>query len=385
MLILLGALFLAFLLFGLALVFWMQRIALGAEKRMQTAFQSLSYEVMERSSRSFLDLAKTALEKTHEAGKSELELRHQSFEALVKPLKESIKSIGEHQRELEKRRESSYASLNKQIDSLVQSERQLRQETSHLSSALRSPPVRGAWGQVHLRRVVELAGLLNQCDFQEQTTFESEGKILRPDLVVNLPGDRQIIVDAKTPLNAYMEAADTQDEPQRIRLLESHASQVRKHLRELSQKDYWKKFNLSPEFVILYLPAESFFSAALQMDPMLIEAGAAQNIIIATPTTLIAILRAVAHSWKQEALSKNAEEIARLGQELHERLQVLSDHWSKVGRSLGTAVESYNQAVSSMESRVMVSARKLKDHGAAPLGNKELLSVDPIDKLIRSP
>ena len=385
MLILLGALFLAFLLFGLALVFWMQRIALGAEKRMQTAFQSLSYEVMERSSRSFLDLAKTALEKTHEAGKSELELRHQSFEALVKPLKESIKSIGEHQRELEKRRESSYASLNKQIDSLVQSERQLRQETSHLSSALRSPPVRGAWGQVHLRRVVELAGLLNQCDFQEQTTFESEGKILRPDLVVNLPGDRQIIVDAKTPLNAYMEAADTQDEPQRIRLLESHASQVRKHLRELSQKDYWKKFNLSPEFVILYLPAESFFSAALQMDPMLIEAGAAQNIIIATPTTLIAILRAVAHSWKQEALSKNAEEIARLGQELHERLQVLSDHWSKVGRSLGTAVESYNQAVSSMESRVMVSARKLKDHGAAPLGNKELLSVDPIDKLVRSP
>ena len=385
MLILLGALFLAFLLFGLALVFWMQRIALGAEKRMQTAFQSLSYEVMERSSRSFLDLAKTALEKTHEAGKSELELRHQSFEALVKPLKESIKSIGEHQRELEKRRESSYASLNKQIDSLVQSERQLRQETSHLSSALRSPPVRGAWGQVHLRRVVELAGLLNQCDFQEQTTFESEGKILRPDLVVYLPGDRQIIVDAKTPLNAYMEAADTQDEPQRIRLLESHASQVRKHLRELSQKDYWKKFNLSPEFVILYLPAESFFSAALQMDPMLIEAGAAQNIIIATPTTLIAILRAVAHSWKQEALSKNAEEIARLGQELHERLQVLSDHWSKVGRSLGTAVESYNQAVSSMESRVMVSARKLKDHGAAPLGNKELLSVDPIDKLIRSP
>ncbi len=385
MFILMGALFLAFLLFGSALVFWMQRIALGAEKRMQTAFQSLSYEVMERSSRSFLDLAKTALEKTHESGKSELELRHQSFEALVKPLKESIKSIGEHQRELEKRRESSYASLNKQIDSLVQSERQLRQETSHLSSALRSPPVRGAWGQVHLRRVVELAGLLNQCDFQEQTTFESEGKILRPDLVVNLPGDRQIIVDAKTPLNAYMEAADTQDEPQRIRLLESHASQVRKHLRELSQKDYWKKFNLSPEFVILYLPAESFFSAALQMDPMLIEAGAAQNIIIATPTTLIAILRAVAHSWKQEALSKNAEEIARLGQELHERLQVLSDHWSKVGRSLGTAVESYNQAVSSMESRVMVSARKLKDHGAAPLGNKELLSVDPIDKLVRSP
>ncbi len=384
MLILVLALLFSFLLFGGVLLYWMHKNSLDAEKRMQTAFQSLSYEMMERNSKSFLDLAKTALEKTQEAGKSELELRHQSFEALVKPLKESIKTIGEHQRELEKKRESSYSSLNKQIDSLVQAERQLRQETTQLSSALRSPPVRGAWGQVHLRRVVELAGLLNQCDFQEQTSFEKEGKLLRPDLVVNLPGKRQIIVDAKTPLNAYLEAADCQEESRRIRFLQTHASQVRKHLRELSQKDYWKKFDLSPEFVILYLPAESFFSAALQMDPMLIEAGAEQNIIIATPTTLIAILRAVAHSWKQESLSKNAEEIARLGQELHERLQVLSEHWGKVGRSLTTAVDSYNQAVSSMESRVMVSARKLKEHGAAPLNNKELLTLDPVDKLVRS-
>lgn len=363
---------------------WAKHNMANAEKRMQTAFQSLSYEMMERNSRSFLDLAKTALEKTQESGKAELELRHKSFEALISPLKESIKTVVEHQHELEKKRESSYVSLGKQIDSLVQAERQLRQETSQLSSALRSPPVRGAWGQVHLRKVVELAGMLNQCDFEEQTTLEAEGKILRPDLIVRLPGERQIAVDAKTPLNAYLEAADSSDEPSRMRLLQTHASHVRKHLRELSQKDYWKRLDPSPEFVILYLPAESFFSAAVQIDPTLIEAGAEQNIIIATPTTLIAILRAVAHSWKQEALSKNAEQIARLGQELYERLQTLSEHWSKVGRSLTTAVESYNQAVASMESRVLVSARKLKDHGAAPLGNKELISLEPIDKLVRS-
>lgn len=357
-------------------LFWIWR----AEKRMQTSFQSFSYEIMERNSRSFLDLAKTA----QESGKADLDLKHQSFEALIAPLKDSIKTIGEHQRELEKRRESSYASLGQQIDSLLNAERLLRQETAQLSSALRSPPIRGAWGQVHLRRVVELAGLLNQCDFEEQMTFATEGKILRPDLVVHLPGERQIVVDAKTPLNAYLEAADSRDEAHRLRSLETHAVQVRKHMRELSQKDYWKSLDLSPEFVILYLPAESFFSAAVQIDPSLIEAGAEQNIIIATPTTLIAILRAVAHSWKQEALSKNAEQIARLGQELHERLQTLSEHWTKVGRSLSTSVDAYNQAIASLESRVLVSARKLKDHGAAPLGNKELLPLDQIDKLVRS-
>ncbi len=374
MLFIIAALFI--LLFSAVAFFWVK----NTEKRMQTTFQSLSYEIMERNSRSFLDLAKAALE----PGKADLDLKHQSFEALVGPLKESIKAIGEHQRELEKRRESSYASLGQQVDSLLHAERLLRQETAQLSSALRSPPIRGAWGQVHLRRVVELAGLLNQCDFEEQMTFATEGKILRPDLVVHLPGDRQIVVDAKTPLNAYLEAADSRDEGQRIRFLETHAGHVRKHMRELAQKDYWKSLELSPEFVILYLPAESFFSAAVQIDPSLIEAGAEQNIIIATPTTLIAILRAVAHSWKQEALSKNAEQIARLGQELHERLQTLSEHWTKVGRSLSTAVDTYNQAVASMETRVLVSARKLKDHGAAPLGNKELLPLEQIDKLVRS-
>ena len=361
--------------FFVSLLIWMR-------KSMQTAFQSVSFDVMERSSRSFFDLARATFEKAHDGAKADLDLKQKTFESLVAPLRETMKSLEEHQRELEKRREGAYASLNKQMEGMIQIESELRKETQQLSMALRSPPARGAWGQVHLRRVVELAGLLNQCDFTEQTSHETEGKILRPDLIVHLPGERHIVVDAKTPLNAYLEAQETSDSAQRERLLETHAKELRKHMRDLSQKDYWKRYDLSPEFVVLFLPAESFFSAALQMDPSLIEAGAEQNVIVATPTTLIAILRSIAHSWKQEAISKNAEQIAMLGQELYERLSVLSEHWSRVGRSLASSVEAYNQAIASLESRVLVPARKLKEHGAAP-ANKEIAVLEPIDKLVR--
>ncbi len=368
--------------FFVSLAVWMRKSMQDTERRMQTTFQSLSYEVMERSSRSFLNLAQATFDKTHEGAKADLELKQKTFESLVAPLRETMKSLEEHQRELEKRREGAYASIGKQIEGMMQMESELRKETQQLSMALRSPPARGAWGQVHLRRVVELAGLLNQCDFTEQTSHETEGKVLRPDLIVHLPGKRHIIVDAKTPLSAYLEAQETSDASQRVRHLETHAKELRKHMRDLSQKDYWKRYDLSPEFVILFLPAESFFSAALQVDPSLIENGAEQNIIVATPTTLIAILRAVAHSWKQEAISKNAEQIAMLGQELYERLSVLSEHWNRVGRSLASSVEAYNQAIASLETRVLVPARKLKEHGAAAL-NKELAALEPVDKLIR--
>lgn len=351
------------------------------EERMKTSFQSLSFEVLEKSHRTFLELARSTLEKTQEGAKADLELKHKSIESLIEPLKETMKSLESHQRELEKRREGAYASLFKQVEGMMQMESELRKETAQLSVALRSPPVRGAWGQVHLRRVVELAGLLNHCDFTEQTSHETEGRLLRPDLIVHLPGERHIIVDAKTPLHGFLEALEG-NESSRDRQLEIHAQHLRKHMRDLSQKDYWKRFDLSPEFVVLFLPAESFFSAALQVDPTLIEIGAEQNVILATPTTLIAILRAVAHSWKQEAISKNAEEIALLGQELFERLCTLSEHWNKVGRSLAASVDAYNQAIASLESRVLVPARKLKDHGAAPL-NKEIPILDSIDKLIR--
>lgn len=377
--------FCALILFGLILgiFFWIKDSSVKMEQRMKTSFQSLSYEVMERSSRTFMDMARSTFDKAQEGAKADLDFKQKSIESLVGPLRETLKSLEEHQRELEKRREGAYASLTKQIEGMMQVESDLRKETTQLSMALKSPPARGAWGQVHLRRVVELAGLLNQCDFTEQTSHEEEGKLLRPDLIVHLPGLRHIIVDAKTPLTAYLEAQDATDETLRMAKLQIHASQVKKHMRELSQKDYWKRYDLSPEFVVLFLPAESFFSAALQIDPSLIEIGAQQNVIVATPTTLIAILRAVAQGWKQEMISKNAEQIALLGQELYERLCVLSEHWNKVGRSLTSSVEAYNQAVASLESRVLVPARKLKEHGAAPM-NKELAHLEPIDKLIRN-
>jgi DNA recombination protein RmuC len=366
----------------LVMVAWVRRTTVDLEQRMKTSFQSLSYEIMERSSRTFLDLAKSTFERAQEGAKADLELKQQNLESLIVPLRETMKSLEEHQREIEKRREGAYASLFKQVEGMMQLETDLRKETAQLAMALRSPAVRGAWGQVHLRRVVELAGLLNHCDFTEQTSHESEGRLLRPDLIVHLPGSRHIIVDAKTPLIAYLEAQELESEGARATKMQMHASLLRKHMRELSQKDYWKRYDLCPEFVVLFLPAESFFSAALQMDPTLIETGADQNIIVATPTTLIAILRSIAHSWKQDAISKNAEQIALLGQELYERLAVLSEHWNKVGRSLSTAVDAYNQAIASLESRVLASARKLKDHGAAPQ-NKELTFLEPIDKQAR--
>ena len=351
-------------------------LALGIfflEKRMRTAFQSLSFEMMERNQRTFFALAKDSFDKE----KSEIEQKQKSFEALLGPVRESMQSIHMHQRE-------ESVSIKQQIKGLIESETRLRQETAQLASALRSPPARGAWGQVHLRRVVELAGLVNQCDFEEQiSSTDLDGKVRRPDLIVHLPGKRQIIIDAKVPLTAYMEAAELEDPEARRLKMGAYAGHLRRHVRELSQKDYWKRFELSPEFVVLFLPAESFFSAALQTDPTLIEIAAEQNLIFATPTTLIALLRVVAQAWKQEALSKNAEQIARLGQELYERLTTLTEYWSKVGKSLNTSVEAYNQAVSSLESRVLVSARKLKDHGAAPVKG-ELEHPEPIDKIARS-
>jgi DNA recombination protein RmuC len=325
---------------------------------MKNEFKAMSLDALEKNGKQFMNLA----------------------DATLQPLKESMKLLNEHQRELEKRREGAYGALSKQIEGLVLSEKELRTETTRLVQALKSPQIRGSWGEVHLRRVVELAGLINHCDFYEQKTFEGYGRILRPDLIVRLPGQRQIAVDAKAPLNAYLEAADLEDDAARKLKLQEHAAAVRKHIKDLSSKEYWKQLDPAPEYVILFLPAEAFFSAALQADPALIEVGADQNIIVATPTTLIAILRAVAHGWKQESLSKSAREIARLGQELYERVGTLCEYWNKVGKSLNSAVEAYNQSIASLESRVLVSARKLKESGALI---KELPQVEPIEKVAR--
>jgi DNA recombination protein RmuC len=363
---------------GLSL--WLQRRLDGMKGEMVESFKAHSYEVMERSSKSFLGLAEAHLSKYQEGAKADLEGRQKAIEATLEPLKTVMKQLDVQQREMEKRREGAYSSMQKQIEQMMASDRELRHETSQLVASLRSPQIRGSWGQVHLRRVVELAGLLNQCDFSEQVSMQNEGKTLRPDLVVRLPGDRQIVVDAKTPLNSFIDAADLLDEGEKKRKLLDHAASIRKHIKDLSSKEYWKAFDLSPEYVILFLPAESFFSAALQVDPTLIEVGADQNVIVATPTTLIAILRAVAFGWKQESLSKSAKEISRLGGELYDRLGIVCEHWGKVGRQLGSAVESYNQSVASLETRVLVSAKKLKEFGGI---TKELPEPEQIEKLTR--
>lgn len=302
-------------------------------------------------------------------------------DATLKPIKESMKELNELQRDLEKRREGAYSALSKQIEGLILSEKELRAETLRLSQALQSPQIRGSWGEVHLRRVVELAGLLDHCDFLEQKNISSEGRVLRPDLVIHLPNERKVAVDAKTPLRAYLEAAEVQDDRLYREKLQEHALNLKKHMKELSLKEYWKQFDTSLEYVILFLPAEAFFSAALQADPGLIEMGATQNIIVATPTTLIAILRAIAHGWRQESLSKSASQIAEIGEELYDRLLRLSEYWNRVGKTLNQAVDAYNQSVASFESRVLVSARKLKETGSF---SKELPQQVQIEKITRS-
>ena len=366
-----------------ALCFWMMKKQELTKEQMAESFKALSFDVLEQNTKSFMNLANTQLEKYNEGARTELAGRHKDIETVLDPIKAVMNQLKEEHREMEKRREGSYSALQKQIDMMLVSDREMRQETSQLVRALRSPNMRGSWGQLHLRRVVELAGLVNQCDFAEQFTATSNdtGKVIRPDLVVRLPGQRQIVVDSKTPLDAYLEAQESQDEHRQKAKLIEHAASLRKHIKDLSGKEYWKGIDLSPEYVILFLPAEAFFSAALQTDPTLIELGASLNVIVATPTTLIAILRAVAFGWKQEGLSKSAAEIAKLGGDLYDRLGLLCEYWNKVGKQLGSAVESYNQSVASLESRVLVSAKKLKDYTGAL---KELPLPEQIDKLTKA-
>ncbi len=369
------------LLFFVGLLLAFQKKTKDTKKELEKSFKALSFEILEKNSRMFLDLAKTSLEKHHESSKQELDARQKTMQETLKPFQESLKQLDTHQRELEKRREGAYGALSKQLEEMQKAEKDLRKETAQLSSALRSPQVRGSWGEIHLRRVVEIAGLLNHCDFFEQKSFDSEGKIWRPDVVVRLPGNRYIAIDAKTPISSYLDASEIHEETLRKKKLQDHAQGLRRHIKELSAKEYWKQLEASPEYVILFLPAEAFYSAALETDPKLIEIGADKNIIIATPTTLIAILRAVAFTWKQESFSESAKEIAHLGQELYNRIGTVCEHWNKVGRNLNTSVDAYNQSVSSMQSRVLVTARKLKETGAISAEINEPVLIEKLAKV----
>ena len=349
----------------------------------ESAFKALSADALARNNQAFLDLARATLAQTQEAARGDLEMRQQAIVELVTPVRNSLDKVDSQIQELEKARAGAYAALHEQVRGLVETQTQLRAETGKLVTALRTPGVRGRWGEIQLRRVVEMAGMLDHCDFVTQASVTSEEGRLRPDLLVRLPAGKIIVVDAKTPLDGYLQAIEAGDEQTRKARLADHARQVRAHLTALGRKSYWEQFDYAPEFAVLFLPGECFFSAALESDPSLIEFGVGQNIILATPTTLIALLRAVAYGWRQENLAQNAAEISALGKELFKRLSDMGDHWSKMGKALERAVEAYNGAVGSLEARVMVSARKFADLKTAPLG-VEIAALEPLEKSVRA-
>jgi DNA recombination protein RmuC len=352
------------------------------ETQLRESFQALSAEALKTNNQAFLQLANETLEKFQNEAKGDLDLRQQAVESLVAPIEESLKKVDEQIREMENARHHAYGALTEQVRSLISTQQKLESETGNLVRALRTPHVRGRWGEIQLRRVVEIAGMLPYCDFVEQETVTTSAGRLRPDLIVKLPGGKNVVVDAKTPLLAYLDAMASSDDEVRRQKLVEHAAQVRTHMAQLSAKSYQEQFDPSPEFVVMFLPGETFFSAALEQEPGLIERGVSQKVIPASPTTLIALLKAVAYGWNQEKLARNAQEISILGKELHDRLRNLGAHVETVGKGLDRAVEAYNRAVGSLESRVMVSARKFAELGA-PI-TEEIPELGPIETTTRN-
>ena len=327
-----------------------------AADEVTATFRSLSAEALQQNSDSFLRLAQSQLQ----------------------PIAVTLKTFDEKTQALDRERQRAYGSLTEQVRSLAEGQERLRSETGNLRTALRAPHVRGRWGEIQLKRVVELAGMLQHCDFQEQaTTRDGDGSLLIPDLVVNLPGGKRVVVDAKAPLAAYLDALEAEDEPARKTHLQLHARQVRDHIGRLAAKRYWQQFESAPEFVIMFLPDETFFRAACEADSGLLELGPESGVLPSSPTSLIGLLKVFAYAWQQETIAQDARDIAALGRELYERLGVFASHFSKVGRALGTAVGAYNDATGSLERRLLVTARKFEEHGAA---SGELGEVEPLEK-----
>jgi len=348
-----------------------------SKNKMTDTFKALSGDSLERNNQLFLDLAKKSLEVVLREATGEIKERESSIKNVVKPLEDALERYEKQIKDIEDKRTNAYLDMNNQVRSLIETQRLLQRETGNLVTALRRPEVRGRWGEVTLKRVAELAGMIDHCDYTEQVSVDTgEGRV-RPDMIVHLPAGREIVVDSKVSLDAYLDALSADTEEEKKACLTRHTQQVRKHMRDLSNKAYWDQFEKAPEFVVMFIPGESFLSVAVENDIALIEDGMEKGVIIATPTTLIALLRAIAYGWRQERIEKNAQQIAKLGRELYSRFQPFLDHAGKTGSALSQAVNSFNGMVRSLDSRVMVSIKKFQELGVA--GDKDIPELPNID------
>lgn len=344
-----------------------------AREAMENRFRILARESLRENSEEFLAVARRELLRQEEQGELRLREKHQELDGMVRPLQDHMERIQRSLESIEKERVAAGAGLAARMAEMSETQKELRRETANLVRALRSPQGRGRWGELQLRRVVEMAGMLEHCDFVEQPVAGTPESPVRPDMVIKLPGDKNIVVDAKTPLEAYLTATETPDPDRREEKLREHAAQVKRHITQLGQKAYWQQFGDSPEFVVMFLPGDPFFSAALEHDPSLIEYGMARRVILSTPTTLVALLKSVAFGWQQDQMTRHARQISALGQELYERIRVFAGHFRELEKGLNRSVAAYNRALGSFEGRILVSARRFEEYGIPAPGEEPVL------------
>jgi DNA recombination protein RmuC len=354
-----------------------RRLLDDAQTKLKEAFQSLAGEALQASSRQFIDLAKARFDSLQKEAEGDLEQRKVAIQGMVDPLGKALNELRAEVGRVESARQEAYGGLRAEVQLLVTTSKELRQETGGLVSSLKQPQIKGKWGELTLRRAVELSGMSPHCDFVEQQSVDTEEGRLRPDLVVHLPGGTQIVIDAKVPLHAFLTALSAQSDAEHRAAMVQHAALVRDHITRLSAKEYWKQFEPTPEFVVLFVPGESFFSAALEQDRTLIEDAIDKKVVLASPTTLIALLRAIAYGWKQQLVAENAERIKDLGKQLYDRMVTFAEHLQEVAKGLERANKAYNSAVASFDNRLMPSVRKFKEMGVG--SSAEVPELEPIE------